>query len=157
MDHLSVLLDLKLLRSIVAGASNRTGLWKRRLWLGRLTQLIHSTCNENEAIFFNSLPGNENFLRLLRSGYFEVFDVFVVPELHLDTPGQVVAALALLVFILNDLDANSADSGFDPGFLIDRLCVPLWLKARAHKTTQSSKTTSQPSSSPDKTTPTTSQ
>ncbi|AAD09715.1 157R [Bovine adenovirus 3] len=157
MDHLSVLLDLKLLRSIVAGASNRTGVWKRRLWLGRLTQLVHDTCVENESIFLNSLPGNEAFLRLLRSGYFEVFDVFVVPELHLDTPGRVVAALALLVFILNDLDANSASSGFDSGFLVDRLCVPLWLKARAFKITQSSRSTSQPSSSPDKTTQTTSQ
>ncbi|ART33359.1 E1B-19k [Deer mastadenovirus B] len=157
MDHLDILIDLRLLRSVIAGASNRTGAWKRRLWLGRLTQLVHNICSENQESFLNSLPGNANFLRLLRTGYFEVYDVFVVPELHLDSPGRVVAALALLVFILNDLDAHSAASGFDSGFLIDRLCVPLWLKARAYKITQSSRTNLQPSSSPDKTTPTSSQ
>lgn len=150
MEFLTVLLDLRLLRSVVAGASNRTGIWKRKLWLSRLTQLVFETCRDNEDSFLTSLPGNIAFLRLLRDGHFEVFDAFVVPELRLETPGQIVAALSLLVYLLNDLDKYAALSGFDPGFLIDRLCVPVWQRAKAFRIAQKSlKTTTQPSSSPE--------
>lgn len=154
MDFLDVLLDLRLLRSVVVGASNRTGTLKRRIWLSRLTQLVHSTSAENRESFFNSLPGQDSFLRLLRQGRFEVFDAYVVPELHLTSPGCVVAALALLVFLLNDLDSNT--SCFEPGFLVDRLCVPLWLKAkseRSGRTTERRDSDSRNSSTP-ATTPT---
>ncbi|QDZ17455.1 E1B 19K [Ovine adenovirus 8] len=147
MDFLLVLLDLRLLRSVVAGASARTGEWKRRLWLGRLTQLVHRTCEEQRESFLRSLPGNDAFLRLLRDGRFEVYDTYVVPELRLQTPGQIVACLALLVFLLNDLDAHAAPlHGFDPGFLVDRLCVPVWQRAKAFRAVeQSSKSASPPS------------
>lgn len=134
MDFLAVLLDLRLLRSVVVGASNRTGALRRRLWLSRVTSLVNEAVQQRGDQFKESLPGGDHFLRALCAGNFEIYDALVVPELPLSSPGRVVATLALVVYLLNHLDSETQE--FEPGFLCDRLIVPLWRKARTMQLSQ---------------------
>ncbi|AMB43144.1 small T-antigen [Bat mastadenovirus WIV12] len=118
-----VLRSYNTVRDILAGASDKTWFFYRKLFCHRWVYSVHRIKIDYKKDFFNILELWPQILQFLEIGNTYYFEKIVVPELIFDTFERTIVSLAFVAFLI---DRWKEQGIFSWDYIIETAALQVW-------------------------------
>ncbi|QNQ79203.1 hypothetical protein E1B 19K [Mastadenovirus porcusquartum] len=124
LDH--ILADYSYLRHLVQQTAKGLSWWQRYLWGSALLVTVEDILQKHESSF-GAFDHVQQACDDLRSGDPTAVLEQILPVVPLHTPGHVLTGIAFCAYLVRRC---SIGTPLTPGFILDTICLHLWLMLR---------------------------